>query len=539
MTLTVPIAEIDRKPIFAPALEEIMADMPQNPSPTGEMLAWPLTYPAATMNKSDATLTVRRYREDPPTVVPADQWEYIDASTIALSPAGKKSFEPGMVYQFIYLATNPKVIGIGFAAVRDFASFSRHSATDADGRANPLIGTIRWAIATGLSQSGRFHRPFLYLGFNQDENGRRVFDGMMPYINGSGGGFFNHRFGQPNRTAFKRLSHVYPEQVFPFAYSLLTDPITGKTDSVLARCEASGTTPKIMEINDSNSWWFKNASLSITAPDGSRDLDDPASVRFYLLSSVPHAVGKGRGFCEQIQNPVSPGPALRALLTAMIDWVVVGKEPPPSNVPRLWDGTLVEPSSQAAVGFPTIPGVNYNGAANVRELFDYGPEFERGIISRVPPVPTGRAYVTLVPKTDQDGIDIAGIKLPDIAVPIGTYTGWNPLAWASKDESSAMGSFIPFALTRAERVASSDPRLSLEERYGTHGRYVELVRQASERLVAERLILQEDAEAFVKLAEERDLGLPRRENAACHFCNLSAERVMGDQSFELVQDSDI
>jgi hypothetical protein len=127
----------------------------------------------------------------------------------------------------------------------------------------------------------------------------------------------------------------------------------------------------------------------------------------------------------------------------------------------------------------------------------------------VPPVPTGRAYVTLVPKTDQDGIDIAGIKLPDIAVPIGTYTGWNPLAQASKDESSAMGSFIPFALTRAERVASSDPRLSLEERYGTHGRYVELVRQASERLVAERLILQEDAEAFVKLAEERDLGLRR------------------------------
>ena len=509
MTLTVPIAEIDRKPILAPALEEIMADMPQNPSPTGEMLAWPLTYPAATMNESDATLTVRRYREDPPTVVPADQWEYIDASTIALSPAGKKSFEPGMVYQFIYLATNPKVIGIGFAAVRDFASFSRHSATDADGTANPLVGTIRWAIATGLSQSGRFHRPFLYLGFNQDENGRRVFDGMMPYINGSGGGFFNHRFGQPNRTAFKRLSHVYPEQVYPFAYSLLTDPITGKTDSVLARCEASGTTPKIMEINESNSWWFKNASLSITAPDGSRDLDDPASVRFYLLSSVPHAVGKGRGFCEQIQNPVSPGPALRALLTAMIDWVVVGKEPPPSNVPRLRDGVLMAPSSQAAVGFPTIPGVNYNGAANVRELFDYGPEFERGIISRVPPVPTGRAYVTLVPKTDQDGIDIAGIKLPDIAVPIGTYTGWNPLAQASKDESSAMGSFIPFALTRAERVASSDPRLSLEERYGTHGRYVELVRQASERLVAERLILQEDAEAFVKLAEERDLGLRR------------------------------
>jgi Alpha/beta hydrolase domain len=228
MTLTVPIAQIDGKPIVAPALEEIMADMPQNPSPTAEMLNWLLTYPAATMDKSEATLAMRKYREDPPTVVPADQWEYIDASTIALSPAGKKSFEPGMVYQFIYPATNPRVIGIGFAAVRDFASFARRSASDAHGTPNPLAGTIQWAIATGLSQSGRFHRPFLYLGFNQDENGRQVFDGMMPYINGSGGGFFNHRFGQPNRTAFKRLSHVYPEQVFPFAYSRLTDSITAR-----------------------------------------------------------------------------------------------------------------------------------------------------------------------------------------------------------------------------------------------------------------------------------------------------------------------
>jgi hypothetical protein len=168
----------------------------------------------------------------------------------------------------------------------------------------------------------------------------------------------------------------------------------------------------------------------------------------------------------------------------------------------------VAPSSQAAVGFPTIPGVNYSGAANVSELFDYGPEFDMGIISLVPPIPTGRAYATLVPKTDHDGIDIAGIKLPDVAVPIGTYTGWNLLAWAPKDECSGMGSFIPFARTKAERLAASDPRLSLEERYGTHTRYVELVRQATERLVAERLLLQEDAEAFIGLAEERDLGLP-------------------------------
>jgi hypothetical protein len=150
--------------------------------------------------------------------------------------------------------------------VRDFVAFLRHATADADGTPNPLARSINWSIATGLSQSGRFHRPFLHLGFNQDEQGRRVFDGMMPYINGAGGGFFNHRFGQPNRTAFARLSHVSPEQGFPFAYSELTDPITGKTDSVLARCGASGTCPKIMEVNDSNSYWFKSAALAITTP---------------------------------------------------------------------------------------------------------------------------------------------------------------------------------------------------------------------------------------------------------------------------------
>jgi hypothetical protein len=509
LTITVPVASIDGEAIVGPALEEIMVDTPQNPSPDAEMFSWPLTYPAASLDRSRATLTVRKYRDDPPIVIPATDWEYVDASNIGLTPARKKPFERGMFYQFVYPATDPKIIGIGFAAVRDFVSFLRHATLDANGTPNPLASSINWSIATGLSQSGRFHRPFLYLGFNQDEQGRRVFDGMMPYINGAGGGFFNHRFGQPNRTAFGRLSHVYPEQFFPFAYTILTDPLTGKTDSVLARCEASGTCPKIMEVNDSNSYWFKSAALAITTPDGTRDLADPANVRFYLLSSIAHAVASGRGLCQQLQNPISPGPALRALLAALIEWVVAGKEPPPSRVPRLHDGTLAAPSSQAAVGFPEIPGVIYTGVTSLRELYDYGPEFDRGIISILPPVPTGRAYSTLVPKVNADGIDRAGIQHPDIAAPVGTYTGWNLLASAPKDECSAMGSFIPFARSKKERIAAGDPRLSLEERYATHSRYVEEVRAAAERLVAARLLLPEDAAAYVEAAKTRDLGLPQ------------------------------
>jgi hypothetical protein len=508
MTTTVPIASTSGKPIVGPALEEIMVDNAQNVPPSNEVFTWPLTCPAATLDKSEATLTVRKYRSDQPIVIPAEDWQYLDPSTIGLAPAGKRAFERGMLYQFVYPATDSKVTGIGFAAVRDFVSFLRYAGAGDQETHNPLAHTMKWSIATGLSQSGRFHRPFLYLGFNQDERGRQVFDGMMPYINGAGGGFFNYRLAQPNRTAFQRWSHVYPEQIFPFAYTSLTDPLTGKTDSVLARCVASGTCPKIMEVNDSNSYWFKSASLAITTPDGTRDLVDPVNVRFYLLSSIAHGVASGRGICQQLQNPISPGPALRALLAALTEWVVSGKEPPPSRVPRLHDGTLVPPLPQSTAGFPQIPGVSYTGVVSIRELYDYGPGFDRGIISILPPVPTGRSYTTLVPKVNEDGIDITGVRLPDIAVPLGTYTGWNLMASAPRDECSAMGSFIPFARSRADRIAAGDPRASLEERYGTHERYVKAVETAAQRMLSERLLLPEDASTYVEAAIKRDLPLP-------------------------------
>lgn len=509
MTMSVPIAAVDGRPVIGPSLEEIMVENVRNVTPGSAVVTWPLTYPAATLDQFQATLTVRAYRSDPPAVIPTTEWEYLNASTIGLLPAGKTPFERGKIYQFVYPATNSKIIAIGFAAVRDFVSFLRHADVDAQRTPNPVAGTLKWTIATGLSQSGRCYRPFLYLGFNQDEQKRQVFDGMMPYINGAGGGFFNYRFAQPNQTAFQRWSHVYPEQIFPFAYTRLTDPLTGKTDSVLARCEASGTCPKLMEVNDSNSYWFKSAALAFTTPDGSKDLPDPPNVRFYLLSSIAHGVASGRGLCQQLQNPVSPGPALRALLAALKEWVVSGKEPPTSRVPRLNDGTLVRPLSQAAVGFPEIPGVTYTGVASVRELYDYGPDFERGIISVLPPVPTGRAYPTLVPKVNADGIDLTGVHLPDIAVPVGTYTGWNLLTTAPKDECSAMGSFIPFATTQAQRLATNDPRLSLAERYADHTQYVQAVEAVAKRLVAERLLLPEDATAYIEAAKNRDLGLPR------------------------------
>ena len=510
MTMTVPVATEDGQPIVGLALEEIIADHARHVPPGQAVAHWPLTYPAATLDKAQATLTARAYRRDEPTPIPATEWQYLDASTIGLLPEGEKAFEKGKIYQFVYPATNPIVAGIGFAAVRDFVSFVRHADVDEQGTANPLAGSLEWSIATGLSQSGRFHRPFLSMGCNEDEDHRQVFDGMLPYINGAGGGFFNYRFAQPNQTAFQRLSHVYPEQVFPFAYTSLADPLSGKTDSVLARCEVSGTSPKIMEVNDSNSYWFKSASLAITSPDGTTDLPDPPNVRFYLLSSIAHGVASGRGPCQQLQNPISPGPALRALLAALTKWLVSGEEPPSSQVPRLSDETLVPSLPQSSVGFPNIPGVNYSGVVSVRELYDYGPNFDRGIISIQPPAETGRSYPTLVPQVNADGIDQTGIQLPDMAVPLGTYTGWNLMANTPTDECSAMGSFIPFATTKAERLASGDPRPSLEERYGTHRRYVQAVEVATQELVADRLLLPEDASAYIEAAKNRDIGLPDR-----------------------------
>jgi len=191
-------------------------------------------------------------------------------------------------------------------------------------------------------------------------------------------------------------------------------------------------------------------------------------------------------------------------LAALTELVVLGKEPPPSRVPRLSDGTLVPSLPRTAVGFPEIPGVNYTGVVSVRELYDYGPEFDRGIISILPPISTGRAYPTLVPRVNEDGIDVAGVRLPDVAVPLGTYTGWNLMRDVARDECSAMGSFIPFTRTRAERIAAGDPRLSLEERYRTHNNYVKEVEAAAARLVSERLLLAEDAAAYVDAAKSVD-----------------------------------
>lgn len=507
MTIQVPIARNrDGSSITGPSYEYINFD-------DGKSVRYELTYPAATRDKSKATLTVRARLDDPPAKLPDDGWEYVDDRTIRLLPAGTP-FKQSHVYEFVYTARDPVVAGLGLAATRDLVSFLRHAVRDDAGNANPLAGDVRYTFSFSISQPSRTLNDFLAFGFNEDDQGRRVIDGMLKWTGGGSGDQINYRFAQTGRTERNRQNHLYPEGVFPFAYPVLTDHLSGRTAGRIARCRASNTCPKIFDANSANEYWVKAGSLLHTDTRG-RDLPDPENVRFYLISGLSHGVGNvaSRGQCQQFLNPTSPFPALRALLTALDQWVVAGTAPPPSFVPRQSDGTAVmavpRPGHQTgivpreALGWPAIPGVTYTGVITSRYFLDFGPMLGQGVIAHYPPSLSGRpAYPHFVSKVDQDGNEIAGIRLPPVAAPVATTTGWalrrDP--FGVNEGCEASGQHIPFAPTKAARLATGDPRLSLEERYGTHDGYVSAVARAAEQLEQQRLLLRADVQAYIERA---------------------------------------
>ena len=493
LSITVPVAtNADSSPIVGPALEEFVVD---GATPTNR-----LSYDATTTDTSAASLSVRVHATDPPVAIPPDGWEYVDSRTVRLLPGGTV-FQQGRLYDLVYPARDPLVAGIAFAATRDFVAFLHRAEADDLGTTNPVAGSVQFVYGFGLSQPARFLRDFVDLGFNEDENGAIVFAGLLNFLAGPGGGSFNHRFAQPGRTIRQHRDRLYPEIRFPFTWDVMTDPVTGQTDGRLRRCLASGTCPKIFDVNSSNEYWNKSASLLHTDAAG-KDLPDPANVRYYLLSSLPHVAGAGMGICQQTQNALAPNPALRALLVALDAWVSGGKKPPSSRVPRSSKGTLLPSLPQAKVRFPSIPGVTYNGLTRTGDLFDFGPLLGQGILTVLPPTSLGTPYTMLVPKTDDDGNDVAGIRLPSVAVPAATYTGWalRAAAFAGDDLCDASGQQIAFLHTKAERLAAQDPRRSLAERYPTHARYVKRFARAAKRLRHQRLLLPEDAQALTTAA---------------------------------------
>jgi hypothetical protein len=488
-TIEVPIARNpDGSSIVGPSLEEFIAD-------NSTTVSAALTYPAATGDRSQAALTVRLHFANAPTTIPSDGWEYVNASTIRLLPIGTP-FQQSRIYEFTYSATGPSLVGLGFAAIRDVAAFLRRATTDDAGNPNPLAADVQFVYSFCYSQSCRFMRDFLHLGFNEDEQGQRAFDGILNWVGGASGGFFNYRFAQPGRTHRQHIGRKYPERQFPFANQVLFDPITGKTDGRLRRCLASGTCPKVFEVNSANEYWVKAASLLHTDTRGN-DLADPSNVRFYFFSSLPHSAGigpTGPGICRLPRNPLVANAGLRALLVALNEWVAMGKEPPASRVPRIADGTLVPSLPQSAVGFPNVPGLTYNGLMTTGDLFDYGTTFEQGILTTVPPLLLSSPYPAFVPKTDAVGNDIAGIRLPHIAVPLATYTGWGvrAAAFAGDDLCDAAGSMMPLLRTRAEASAAGDPRPALEQLYGDHWGYVLRVGRSALELYHERFLSWDD-----------------------------------------------
>lgn len=490
-----PVArEADGSPVTGQAVEEWIFEDAATAS-TGA-----LTYPPATLDPARAHLTVRR-RQDSPRETPDDlRWRYVNDQQVRVErPAG---FDGGAIYEFVYTARDPIVMGIGFAAVRDVISFLRHREEDAEGNANPFLpaGLPRIAVSIGVSQSGRFLRDLLYQGFNRDLAGEMVFDGMHPDIAGSRKTFTNFPFSQPGRWQKQHEDHLYPGDQFPFTYGVLTDPLTGRTDGIFARCLETATCPRVVHTDGEAELWQARASLVVTDPAGN-PIELPANVRAYLLAGTQHGGGAGVhspgprfGNCV---NPLNPMPIdeIRTRLTlALYDWVADGTEPPPSRYPTPGNG-LVPPD---AVRFPDIPGVEYTGSVNGLRVMDH---------TRYPPV-EGKSYPVFVGQVDRDGNMLGGVHHPNLSAPIGTYTGWNLRrdGFSPGEQCAGAGSFIPFAESMAERLETGDPRLSIEERYGSRGEYITRVASEANRLVREGYLLRADANRLINEALRSGVG---------------------------------
>ena len=439
-----------------------------------------LSYPAA--DPARASLSMRSSADAAPETPPGLAYRFLDPQTVEITPP------PGIaataLYDFAYTARDSRISGMGLAAIRDVTAFLRR---DGSGE-NPLAGSIHRAIGVGISQSGRVLRDALYFGMNQDEAGRLVFEGMMPIIPGARRSFTNARFAQPGRNAGPQFDRLFPVLQFPFTYPVLEDAVSGRRDGILLRCSLSNTCPRIIQADSEFEFWGSQASLVTTDPAG-RAIEMPESVRLFMFAGTPHgnlwnAVATKRADCALPLNPNTGAPALRALITAMQAWVADGVAPPASRYPSRAQGTLVP----AADAYPAVAGLGYAGQHARAQFIEQTAEG---------PMVRGE-YPLFVPRPGQDGNAIAGIRLPIVAVPRATYTGWNPVVGASgpQDLCTQMGGVLPLPPT----AVAGDARPALDRLYPTPGAYVEAVTSAAADLVAARLLLPRDAEAAIAAA---------------------------------------
>ncbi len=455
-------------------------------------------YCARDPRQADATLSFRASIDGAAEIVPRESWQFGPDGCSVRLPAGRSADLQGAgLYEAVYQADGSPLAGLGLAAIRDFASYLKFGVAGgvATLRENPA--RLQRVIGFGYSQSGRLLREFVRDGFNQDERGRRAFDGLMIASAGAGGGSFNHRFAMPGQAGNSVLSILRPVDLPPF-----TDP------GLLARARAADVAPKIISTFSSTEYWARAGSLTHTTEDGQGDAAlDPTS-RLYFLTGTPHASGPlpairntGSQQFRQDLNFAQQRWVLRALLIALDDWIRSGTEPPPSRYPTIAKRELV---ARDAVRFPSLPALPFPEYLPGVWKLDFGAEFPTTrVITKEPPV-LGSPYTVLVPQVDGDGNDLGGVALPEVAVPLGTHTGWNvsmPPLTGLRYLAGLVGSFAPFAPTREARLQAGDPRPSLAERYNNREDYLDQVARASRALVRQRLLLPDDVPQVRRYAE--------------------------------------
>jgi hypothetical protein len=512
-----PFAQKDGKPLrgrvrqeFNPMAEGILSMGVSAGAERGQDVQ-----PYPVLDRSTATLTMRQYERDPRIPIPNTEWELAKAEVkdgeIRLTPSHidlyiKGGFKTGWIYEFIYETEGSRVMNLGFLGIRDLLSLLRYETHDAAGKPNPLAGHVEKVYGTGASLSGRVIREYVYEGWNVDAAGRRVFDAVHTHT-GSGRLFQNQRFAQVGRYPRQHEEHQWPAEYYPFTYVAVPDPFTGRNEGLWQRPE---TDPLVIHLHTEGDYWVRHVSLTHTDPRDGSDVEIPDTARMYHLTGAPHmvrAMDDPDWIGQLTPNAISAIPFRRAVLVLLDRWATHGTPPPPSLLPMTADGTLVT-AEEVLAKYPKLQGVNLPEGTSRLPRYNYGPDFDsRGIMSVFPPQPfPGQEYPLRVPQIDVDGNTIAGLRYPDIAVPLGTYNGWSlrKAGFAEGEQWWNTGSFVPFARTKAEREVSGDPRLSIEERYPSHAAYIAAVTRVCEERMREGLMLQEDADRFIAAARQKN-----------------------------------
>src|SRR6516164_3110503 len=493
-----PIAKDHGKTITGLLRGDLMPSKVMQEIPLGHLILGNLggvEYPVSAPDDPRNVLTVRPSRDAPRTLIPRSEWQFAETVDGKLTASDrhihlKEGFQPGKIYEYVYVVADPVVAGGGFAAIRDFASYAKHDPH--------AVAPAARVHGEGISQNGRFLRDFLYQGFNADEEGRIALDGVLAHVAGAGRGSFNYRFAQPSRDAQPSSSVFFPTDIFPFTDQSEKDPVTGETGGLLDRASAEKVVPKIFFSNTSYEYWGRAAALIHVSANGKNDVPISDNVRIYHFTGLQHFSGPfppGRGKGDLLgQEPQSPLPIKylwRAMIANMDAWVRTNTLPPPSSYPRIADGTLVPLQDYA---LPTISDVNMPHEESEAFRLDFGHNWRDGILGVQPPK-VGAPFPVLVPQVDGDGNERDGVRLPEITVPLATYTSWNlrdPSIGAPDQRVSFQASFLPFPRTAAERQKTGDPRMSITERYSGRDDYLIRYATAVDDLVKQRWILQED-----------------------------------------------